>query len=188
MPLFRRQEYHYNSSMTLSLRSILPLLVTLGCLFLALAQPARADGRADWQGYSWQKFGIAKCLSTGAALICPAYHQKWDWKRNQWVDIAISIDGATGRLDLSQQLTNRDPHDDDDVCVTMLILDQAGRTILAHHQNWHSRHRTVMQDNFVLRSPNLAAAASVHIGSKQCRQGSHQDDAVYAAVLVGIVP
>jgi len=174
--------------MTLNLRPLLLLLLGLACLAsaLALAQPARADGRADWQGYSWQKFAIASCLPAGSTLVCPAYHQKWDWKRHQWVDIAIGT--QAGRLNLSQQLTNRDPRDDDDVCVTMLVLDAAGRTILAHHQNWHSRPGTVMQDDFVLRSGNLAAAASVHIGSKQCRKGSHQDDAVHAAVLAGIAP
>jgi|GEM_PF-843735 hypothetical protein len=186
MPLFRPQKCDYDSAMTLNLRPLLLLLIGLACL--ALAPPVRAEGRADWQGYSWQKFAIAKCLPAGSTLVCPAYHQKWDWKRNQWVDIAIAIDAATGQLDLSQQLTNRDPDDDDDVCVTMLVLDAAGHTILAHHQNWHSGPGTVMQEDFVLRSGNIAAAASVHIGSKQCREGSHQDDARYAATLAGIAP
>ena len=155
-------------------------------LGIAVAHPAMAEGRADWPGYSWQSFGLARCQANGAELACPPYHQKWDWKRNQWVDIAISIDLASGKLRLTQQLTNRDPHDDDDVCVTMLVLDPQGRTLLAHHQNWHAVHGRVMQDDFTLRSGALAAAASIHIGSRQCRQGPHQDDAVYQRVLAGL--
>lgn len=172
--------------MTPNLRSIVLLLAGLVCLIAAL--PAQAQGRDDWPGYSWQQFGIASCVPSGAALHCPTYHQKWDWKRDQWVDIAISIEIKAGRLSLSQQLTNRDSHDDDDVCVTMLVLDADNRTILAHHQNWHSRHGTEMADDFVLHAGNLAAAATLHIGSKQCREGSHQDDARYAAVRAGIMP
>ena len=172
--------------MILNLGSPVPLLASLLCF--VLAQPVRAEGRGDWPGYSWQQFGIAKCLPTASVLTCPAFHQKWDWKRDQWVDIAIAIDIQHGRLNLTQQLSNRDRHDDDDVCVTVLVLDEGGLTILAHHQNWHLRHDTAMEDDFVLRSGKIAAAASIHIGSKQCRQGSHQDDARYAAVLAGITP
>ena len=164
------------------------LALTLVAACVGLAQPAQAEGRADWRGYSWQRFDITTCQSLKTDLVCPPYHQKWDWKRNQWVDLSLVIDAAAGQVQLTQQLTNRDPHDDDDVCVTLLLLDAAGRTILAYHQNWHSLPDTVMQDDFTLRSGHLADAVSVHIGSRQCRQGSHQDDAVYAGVLARIRP
>ena len=162
------------------------VLALVGLAGLVMLQPATAEGRADWQGYAWQFFAITACQPNGAVLACPPYHQKWDWKRNQWVDMAITIDPAAGQLRLTQRLTNRDTHDDDDVCVTMLVLDHDGHTLLAHHQNWHSVHGAVMQDDFTLRAATLARAASVHIGSKQCRQGPHQDDAVYAQVRAGL--
>lgn len=172
--------------MTSIVRALVSLLATLLCL--ALAQPAMADGRADWPGYSWQKIDVAKCMPFTAELTCPPYHQKWDWKRAQWVDIAIAINQASGRLQLAQKLSNRDPHDDDNVCVTVLVVDAAGHNIMAYHQNWHSLPGRVLQDEFAFRSSALASAATIHIGSKQCRKGPHQDDAVYAAVRAGIRP
>ena len=167
--------------MTSTLRIAKFILTSLP--WLVACVPALAEGRADWQGYAWQRFDITKCQPLQSELACPPYHQKWDWKRNQWVDIVLAVDLGSGRVRLTQQLTNRDPSDDDDVCVTLLVLDADGRTIIAHHQNWHSLHGDVMQDDFALRSNLLASAASVHIGSKQCRQGPHQDDALYAAVI-----
>ncbi|MGV8832931.1 MAG: hypothetical protein ACOH2N_13220 [Devosia sp.] len=157
-------------------------------LCTATSQPAIADGRADWQGYAWQQIKLTNCSTDGATTICPPYHQKWDWKRNQWVDIALAFEMNSGRFRLSQTLSDRDAHDDDHVCVTLLVLDAAGNNIIVHHQNWYARHGTVMQDNFTYLSSRLANAATVQIGSKQCRQGAHQDDAVHAAVLAGMRP
>lgn len=162
------------------------LLIALLCLLCI--HPVTAEGRADWQDYAWQQFDIASCDRRGAELTCPPYHQRWDWKRNQWVDMTIAIDLATGRLRLTQQLTNHDRYDDDNVCVTMLVIDADGHTVMAHHQNWHSLPGTLVQRDFALRSSRLAATDTVHIGSKQCRQGPHQDDAVYAAVRAAIRP
>ena len=160
-----------------------PLIAAL-CLF---SLPALADGRADWRDYAWQKFDIAKCLPVGSELACPFYHQKWDWKRTQWVDIAIMLDPASGKLSLTQQLTNNDKRDEDHVCVTALLLDGAGRTLLAHHQNWDIVAGQLLTKSFVYTSPRLAEAQSIHIGSKQCREGEGQDDAVYARVLAALL-
>ncbi|MCS6761805.1 MAG: hypothetical protein MO846_07385 [Candidatus Devosia symbiotica] len=84
-------------------------------------------------------------------------------------------------------LTNHDPHDDDDVCVTLLVVDADDYTIIAHDQNWHALLGTLMQDDFTYRSGRLANATAIHIGAKQCRKGSRQDDAIYAAVRAGTV-
>lgn len=169
-----------------------PLLRRAAAILLitatALATPAHADGRSDWPFYAWQQIKLSACTATGTTLTCPPYHQKWDWKRNQWVDIAITVDIASGTLDLTQRLTDSDSYDDDDVCVTVLGVDAAGTNILAHHTNWRMRHGDSTEKSFTYRSSRLAALDTIHLGSKQCRQGAHQDDAIYASVLAGIRP
>ncbi|WP_375450554.1 hypothetical protein [uncultured Devosia sp.] len=160
------------------------ILATVAAGVLSLVPDASAQGRADWQNYAWQKFSTSKCLpNADGMLTCPPYHQKWDWKRNQWVNIAIAIDPARHSLTLVQRLTDRDSHDQDYVCVTALVLDAQGNDLVAHHQNWEISAGQVLTDTFAYVSPMLDRAASIHIGSKQCRDGAGQDDAVYAAVL-----
>lgn len=161
------------------------ILATIAVGVLVCASPASADGRSDWRDYAWQKVDIAKCLpDASGTLVCPAYHQKWDWKRNQWVDVAITI--ADDHLHLVQQLTNNDRHDQDYVCVTVLVLDATGHDLIAHHQNWQISAGQRLASTFDYPSPALGQAASLHIGSKQCRDGAGQDDATYAAVRAGI--
>jgi hypothetical protein len=163
-------------------------LATLAATMLSFGSPqgAFADGRGNWQGYAWKTIEIADCRPVDTYLACPPYHQKWDWKRNQWVDISVSIDLATQKLYLSQQLTDKDSYDDDYVCVTALIVDTAGTDLVAHHQNWHMMHGDVVRKDFAYTSARLADADKIYIGSKQCRDGAGQDDDVYTAVLAGI--
>lgn len=163
-------------------------LATIAATMLSFGSPqgAFADGRSDWNDYAWKTVDVADCRPVDAYLTCPAYHQKWDWKRNQWVDISVSIDPANNRLYLSQQLTDNDSYDDDYVCVTALVVDSSGRDVVAHHQNWHMIHGDVVRKDFTYTSARLGGAAEIHIGSKQCRDGAGQDDDVYAGVLAGI--
>ena len=163
-------------------------LATLAATLLSFGSSpdAFADGRGDWSGYAWQQIKVADCLVAMAVLHCPPFHQKWDWKRNQWVDISIELDVARGELHLSQRLTDNDPHDDDYVCVTALAVDAAGADVIAHHQNWHMNPGAVEEQSFRYASSALEKIATIHIGSKQCRQGAGQDDALYAQVLARI--
>ncbi|MHA6690273.1 hypothetical protein [Devosia sp. A449] len=163
-------------------------LATIAATLLSFGSPqgAFADGRGDWNGYAWQQIKVASCAAVGTTLACPPYHQKWDWKRDQWVDIAITLDLATGTLRLTQQLTDNDPRDDDHVCVTALAVDDGGRDVVAHHQNWHMKSGTTREAAFSYASDQLASVTAIHIGSKQCRDGANQDDALYARVLAGI--
>ena len=163
-------------------------LATLAATFLSLGNSpdAFADGRGDWTGYAWQQIKIADCTSNGTTLQCPAYHQKWDWKRNQWVDIAIALDQDAGALLLTQRLTDNDPSDWDYVCVTALALDATGSNVVAHHQNWFMASGAVEERSFRYASDRLDDVATIQIGSKQCRDGATQDDALYARVLAGI--
>ncbi len=163
-----------------------PILLRALAILLTLATPALADGRDDWAGYAWKQIKLSQCASDANIVACPLYHQKWDWKRNQWVDIAISLDLARGELQLTQRLTDNDRADNDDVCVTVLAVDAGGNNLIAHHQNWHMRHGDTTEKSFLYRSGRLADIAAIHIGSKQCRTGATQDDALYARVLAGI--
>ncbi len=170
----------YDTPMTSRLR----LFALSGLLFFTTAvQASLADGRADWPGYAWQKIEIMKCAAEDAVVTCPPYHQKWDWKRNQWVDIAVALDLAAGKARLTQRLTNNDPYDGDYVCVTALLVDAAGKNLVAHHQNWPISAGEVVEESFTYPSAALARAATIHIGSKQCRDGAGQDDAIYDRVL-----
>ena len=164
------------------------VLAIAAATLLALGAPngAFADGRGDWDGYAWQQIEIAECATEGSTIACPLYHQKWDWKRDQWVDIAVSIDLAKSELTLSQRLTDNDPRDQDYVCVTVLAVDATGRDIVAHHQNWEMGPGDVMEQDFRYASSALDQVATIFLGSKQCRDGADQDDETYARVLAGI--
>jgi hypothetical protein len=185
----RRGQAAYIAGMTPNLLRA-SSLATLAATMLSFGAPQGlfADGRGDWDGYAWQRIGIADCTRLESTLQCPPYRQKWDWKRNQWVDIAITLDLAEGRLHLDQRLTDDDRNDDDHVCVTALAVDADGGNVVAHHQNWHMRPRSVREESFSYASTRLDQIAAIHIGSKQCREGPGQDDALYARVLAGIAP
>ena len=163
-------------------------LATVAATFLSFgsAQGTFADGRGDWDGYAWQKIAVSDCTGTATALTCPAYRQKWDWKRNQWVDVAITLDPMHGTVALSQRLTDNDPHDTDYVCVTALIVDANGADLVAHHQNWQISAGQVLEEQFTYTSAALSGAKTIHIGSKQCRDGAGQDDDTHARVLAGL--
>lgn len=165
-------------------------LATLAATLLSFGSShgAFADGRGDWDGYAWQQIKVADCLATGTVLHCPPYHEKWDWKRNQWVDMVIELDLARGELRLTQRLTDIDARDDDYVCVTALAVNAGGSNVVAHHQNWHMLPGSEKTQSFSYASPSLAQVTAIHVGSKQCRHGAGQDDALYAQILAGIQP
>jgi hypothetical protein len=174
---------NYNAFMTRLLRAISLVAIATFTALLGFPGGAFADGRSDWKDYAWQQVSLSDCLPDGERLQCPPFHERWDWKRNQWVDITIALDRSRGTLELTQRLTNNDPYDDDHVCVTALVVDDTGKDLVAYHQNWHSHPGQVMDDAFRFHASSLDRAATIHIGSKQCRQGPAQDDALYAQVL-----
>jgi hypothetical protein len=173
----------YDAAMT----NHFPLFALAGLLFSGLTvQASVADGRADWPGYAWQKIEISTCAVLETVIACPLYHQKWDWKRNQWVDMTVALDLATGLASFGQRLTNKDPADQDYVCVTALVVGAAGKNLVAHHQNWQISAGEILEKGFAYTSATLSTATTIHIGSKQCRNGAGQDDAIYRHVLAAI--
>lgn len=163
-------------------------LATLAAGFLSFgsSQDVFADGRGDWTGYAWQQIKVASCVPLDGTLQCPPYHQKWDWKRNQWVDLVVVLDLAHGALRLTQRLTDKDVRDSDHVCVTALAVDASGANVIAHHQNWYMDPGAVEEETFSYPTSALDKVTTIYIGSKQCRDGAHQDDALYARVLARI--
>ncbi|WP_127753393.1 MULTISPECIES: hypothetical protein [unclassified Devosia] len=157
------------------------LLVTGSTILIS---GALADGRGDWHGYAWQSIKVADCVPqpTGT-LACPHFHEKWDWKRDQWVDITITLDRDRQTLHLRQQLSDNDRRDTDYVCVTAVVVDAEGHNLAVHHQNWLIHGGQSRAADFTYASPRLPTATSIQIGSKQCRDGAGQDDDAYATVL-----
>lgn len=148
-----------------------------------LGQPT--DARDAWQGYAWKRIALTDCDRLNQKMVCPPFHEKWDWKRNQWVDITLALRGA--QVDLSQRLTNNDPRDDDFVCVTAIVMDYRGRALAIHHQNWHSDPGEVREERFSYPMTRDVEPAALLIGSRQCRKGPQEDDDVYAKALSAIV-
>lgn len=81
-------------------------------------------------------------------------------------------------------LDNRDPEDDDNVCITAVLLDAGNRPALAYHANLHSAPLELASRYAALPAQGRwDSVRAVATGTKQCRLGSHQDDDVYAEVI-----
>ena len=154
---------------------------------LLATPPALADGRSDWRGYDWRSTEFGSCTDIDPAAGCHAHHAKWDWKRNQWVDVFYrGLDQSS--LSVGLRLTNNDRKDDDYVCVTVLFLDANGRNLAAYHANIHIDPSSTESDETTMRlRPELIARiAKVDVGSKQCREGAGQDADVFARVRAAL--
>ena len=151
-------------------------------LILAGLSPSFADGRAAWSGYYWRSTPYDACIAQEPSG-CLTHRAKWDWKRDQWVELWYAP--APQGMTLSLRLTNNDRHDDDYVCVTALFVDAEGSSLAAYHVNLHIDPRTVEEDVRTIDLPValLPRVARVDVGTKQCRQGAGQDDAIYKSVL-----
>ncbi len=63
-----------------------------------------------------------------------------------------------------------------------MVVDADGRNLAVHHTNWYMTDGQVREEVFTYPAAGLDRAWTIHIGSKQCREGPHQDDAVFAEV------
>jgi hypothetical protein len=160
-----------------------------GAAMLLGGSPAEAaDSREDWQGYDWRTVERATCPELGADAPCQLFHGKWDWKRNQWVDLVLGY--SNGALELTSILTNYDRRDDDNVCTVVLFQDSAGANVAAFHFNEHSDPQTARNDSkrFPIPRDELAPVSQIRVGTKQCREGPQQDKATYTRVLDAMKP
>lgn len=129
----------------------------------------------QWKDYVWKTQAVGTCITKGCAPIA----LKWDWKRPQRVEVTLAP--SRRGLTVTNRLVNNDPSDDDDVCVTLLMRDKAGRTVAVWHENRHSWPRTDTSTTQEIRLGKgvLTAIRSVALGTKQCRKGLGQDDGIY---------
>lgn len=149
----------------------------LACIALAsLVSPVAAADHGQWRGYDWHKVNATECLLSSAS--CHLLHVKWDWKRNQWVDLSIATGG--GGLQLGLILTNNDRKDDDYVCVVVTFDGVA-----VGFFNEHSGAQTVANFETDLELPpsSLSAVRKINVGTKQCREGGQQDRDLFAEQL-----
>lgn len=158
-----------------------PLIGSL-VLTLSMCGNALADSRSDWQGYDWHRVKVGQCIEGTLDSECKAFRALWDWKRNQWVEIYLGLQGT--KLTVRQELINNDPHDDDFVCTTILFQDALGENVAVYHANLYSVPMTSGEYEAALDAPSdlTATAKFIYYGSKQCRKGAGQDDEVYARV------
>jgi hypothetical protein len=147
----------------------------------ALPIVATLAGHGDWQGYDWNRHPVSACETTPSGLDCPTFTQKWDWKRDQWVDVTLR--SKPEGLTLTQRLTNNDRRDEDFVCVTVQGITPDEQTLFAHHQNWHMDAGQTREQSFTLPAIDVTNLAYIELGTKQCRGGAHEDDAIYAKIL-----
>jgi hypothetical protein len=137
------------------------------------------NGSLQWKDYVWKTASSEACFRQSG---CLPLNQRWDWKRDQWINFTYKLNKQKGLIEIRLQLRNDDPEDDDDVCVTALFLDNKGNDVAVFHVNHHSFPNTyVERSELIAVSANrLKAIKLIAVGTKQCRNGSHEDDAVFA--------
>lgn len=151
---------------------------------LLCASPTFADSRADWVGYDWSTVAPPACLAQSTSG-CPLFRGKWDWKRDQWIELAVETKRDRPALDVT--LVNRDPSDDDNVCLTVLFQDASGANLAVSHSNLHSDPKSTQSyRGAIVGDLSMKGLSAVQVGSKQCRKGPHQDDDVLKRVVVGL--
>lgn len=150
----------------------------LNALSLALGLLASDPGVSpgEWSDYMWKTSIVHACISQ---QDCRVVKTRWDWKREQYVEVAIAPKGRG--IQVSNRLINKDTADDDHVCVTVLFRDAGSRTVAVFHENRYSRHQTdeTTQSELALARAQLSKIRSLAVGTKQCRGGPYEDDAIH---------
>jgi hypothetical protein len=147
-------------------------------LAIGLAGSAHPSGSgpSQWKEYVWKTASTEAC--------CSAFNQRWDWKRDQWINFAYKLNKQKGLIEIYLKLKNNDPDDDDDVCVTALFLDNKGNDVAVFHLNHHSFPNTNIEksEQIAVSANRLKAIKLIAVGTKQCRNGPHEDDVIFATV------
>jgi hypothetical protein len=149
-------------------------------LAIGLAGSAHPSGSGpiQWKDYVWKTAPTEACFRPSG---CLPFDQRWDWKRDQWINFSYKLNKEKGLIEIRLQLKNNDPQDDDDVCVTALFLDKKGNDVAVFHENRHSFPGTnVVRSSKIRVFPNLLKSIkTIAIGTKQCRGGPHEDDDLF---------
>jgi hypothetical protein len=137
------------------------------------------NGPLEWKDYVWKTASIQGCLRPSG---CSPFKQRWDWKRDQWINLSYELNKQKGLIEIRLQLKNNDSNDGDDVCVTALFLDDKGNDVAVFHENRRSYPGTKLarKSEIPLSSNRMKSIKTIAVGTKQCRGGPHEDDTVFA--------
>jgi len=153
------------------------LTLALGLLTSDQSPVPNADG---WQDYVWRIRDAGTCLATDARGLCHLVHDRWDWKREQWYDLSFGSDPKRNLLNLRLRIDNRDPSDQDRVCVVVLFIDDKDEEVAVYYSNWLSFPRRVIDRTTPLKpARDISTIAKVAVGSKQCDGASPRDADLY---------
>lgn len=130
-----------------------------------------------WKGYVWKIRSVERCM--GAAAECTLQRGKWDWKRDERYSYGARLSPKDNRIDTHILLDNRDPSDDDHVCVAAIYYDKRGVEVAVDFAVVYSLPRKVTEKAATLRpSRPVSAIDKVAIGTKQCDPDASADIAL----------
>lgn len=153
------------------------LSLAIGLLSSDNATVALKEG---WQGYVWKVRPVEQCLRAGKQQDCVIGKGKWDWKRDERFQLTARFDPAGNRIDLRLGLDNRDPSDDDHVCVAAVFYDGKEREVAVSFTNLHSPARRKVETRTALApSRPVSSIRMVAVGTKQCDPDASDDMALF---------
>ncbi len=136
-----------------------------------------------WKGYVWRIKPVEQCLSVEKDGFCTLLRDRWDWKRDQRYQLAVRLNKAKNLVETRATLDNRDPDDDDNVCIAAVFYDRNGQEVAIDFQNIYAPPRKVTKGAARLKPGRpVSDIARVAIGSKQCDPSAADDQAIFAAV------
>jgi len=154
-----------------------PLLKTLSIIMGLLgSDPPPAAAIDAWPDYVWRVRAADRCIRIDSRGFCDIVDDKWDWKREQHYSFSFLKEAASNSLTVHLRLDNRDPSDDDNVCVVALFTNSRGEPVAVFYRNWFAEHGRPIEADIALHpSLPIGSIASVAVGSKQCDAPSPDD-------------
>lgn len=155
------------------------LSLAIGLLSSDNATVALNEG---WKGYVWKIRPIEQCV-TSSARDCLIGKGKWDWKRDERFQLTARFDPARNRIDTRLLLDNRDPSDDDHVCVAAVFYDGKEREVAVSFTNLYAPARRKVESRTAL-SPSrpVSSIRMVAVGTKQCDPDASEDVALFGGL------
>ncbi|MBW6426170.1 hypothetical protein KX729_33010 [Rhizobium sp. XQZ8] len=141
------------------------LSIALGLLSSDHNPAAEVDG---WKNYVWRVRNIADCRPVQNGY-CDIISDRWDWKRQQFYQIAYRADSVSSTITTRITLRNEDSSDDDQVCIVVSYFDAMGDEIGVFFANWRALPgRAYTREAPIILSRPVSDVASLAAGSKQC--------------------
>ena len=142
--------------------------------------------KEGWQGYVWKVHAVGPCLA-GAEERCMLAVGRWDWKRDQRYTVRSTHAKAKNRLTTQFELDNRDPDDDDNVCMAVIYYDKAGREVGVAFDVIHALAARNTRAQITIQPVRpVRDIARVAIGSKQCDPDYGPDVALFERVKAAL--